>query len=140
MTNCKRLHVRIDSIQVNKSESYGFFGEPGASAEWRMNFTVQDQSKSWNSDYVRDKTNYVIGYDFFVDLSPSQTVSIRASGFEHDDSSANDVLPYAEVTQKPADNWNIGATYSVSSQSDEDFQYTVYYSIKCAQAVIKPRR
>ena len=134
MATCKRLHVRIDSIQVTKSESYGFWGEPGASAEWRMNFIVQDQSRSWNRDYVRDQTNYGIGYDFFVDLSPSQTVSIRASGFEHDDSSANDVLPSAEVTHKPANKWNIGATYSVSCQSDEDFQYTVYYSIKCAES------
>jgi hypothetical protein len=86
---CTRALVRIDSIRVTKAESFGFFGEPGAAAEWFLTITVNDQSRTWANSDVRDGRDYPIGFDFPMDLiNESATITIRTSGYEEDDTFA----------------------------------------------------
>lgn len=135
MPNCKTIKVRIDSIDVHKSESYGFsfFGEPGNSAEWRVIFAVNGQSRLWAKDDIKNNSyGHTVGYDFFVDITKSEKLLITASGVEEDDSSANDELPAAEASHVPATNWDLGHNYSMSAASG-DFSYTVHYTITCAE-------
>jgi hypothetical protein len=128
---CARALVRIDSIHVTKAEDFGFFGEPGAAAEWYLTVTVNDQSRTWINEDVRDGRDYPIGFDFPVDLvNEATTIMIRSSGYEEDDTSANDPLPSAERTHGSADNWGIGATKQLSA-SNSDFNYTINYTVTC---------
>jgi len=134
---CKKALVRIDSIHVTKAEDFGFWGEPGANAEWRLTVTVNDQSKTWSHDYVKDGMTFTLGWDFPVELiNESTTISIKSSGYEEDDSSANDPLPPAERTHGSADNWGIGATRQLSA-SNADFHYTINYTVTCLARAAK---
>jgi hypothetical protein len=129
---CRKANVRVDSIHVSKSETYGLFGgEPGASAEWDLDIIVNDQSRKWNRDGVRDGSNHTLGWDYPVDLpNDSASITIRASGVEIDDLSANDELPAAQRTHGSSDNWGIGETRQMSA-SDRHFNYTVFYTVTC---------
>ncbi len=51
---CQKARKPILSVSVKKSESYGIFGEPGASAEWGLVFTVAGQQELKRIDGVRD--------------------------------------------------------------------------------------
>lgn len=132
-----RARVRIDSIRVQKSESYGVFGEPGGSAEWRLFITVNAEQRLWAADGVRDASDHVLGWDFLVPIeNDSTTISVRSAGHEVDDSSANDQLPGAERTFGKGDNWGIGGTHNMRGVS-EDFDYTVYFTISAVQTLLR---
>lgn len=129
----RNLKVRFDSIRVDKSESYGFWGEPGAGAEWVLTLTVNDSQRTWINNDVRDKKDYSIGWDFYannvMDLS---ILTVRSSGYEHDGSSANDPLPSGEHTFGQQQNWGIGSqTLRVSD--NRDFDYTLFYNVSLLQ-------
>ena len=134
---CARALVRVDSIHVTKAEDFSFFGEPGAAAEWFLTVTVNDQSRTWINRDVRDGRDYSIGFDFPVQLvNESSTITVRSSGFEEDDSSANDGLPGAERTHGSADNWGIGATRQLPA-ANADFNYALNYTVTCLQAQVR---
>ncbi len=123
------VKVRVNSIHVEKSESYGWWGEPGVEAEWRLFIDVNGHQRLWVNDHVRDRRNYTVGWDFYA--GPMQSTSIlmiRITGYELDDVTANDPLPPAERIHGTAENWGIGLTQSLCA-SDDDFQYTLYYDV-----------
>ncbi|WP_421828888.1 hypothetical protein [Larkinella sp.] len=126
----KRIKVTIDSIQVRKSESYdGWFSEPGNSAEWSLNITVDSQQYNWRADNVRDNSDHPVGREFYVDVNNNKTqFVVRCSGIEIDDSSANDPLPANELTLGQSNDWGIGSTQTLSAAND-DFNYKVFFTV-----------
>ena len=135
---CVQAKVTFDSLHVVIAEMWGFWGEPGSNAEWYLTMLANaggtGGSYTWSSLLVKDNTDYNIGHDIIVDLpNENSSISVRASGYEHDGSSANDVLPPAEHTHTSIDDWSIGATGSLFGSND-DFEYELRYTITCAAA------
>jgi hypothetical protein len=125
---CRKANVRIDTIHVTKAEASA---EPGVAAEWELDIIVNDQSRRWSNDDVRDNRDYVVGYDYPVDLpNDLASITIRTSGFELDVFTPNDPLPPAQGTHGSFDNWGIGGAHQISG-SDRHFNYTVYYTNTC---------
>jgi hypothetical protein len=78
---------------------------------------------------VKDNTDYIIRHDIIVDLpNENSSITIRASGYEHEGSSANDVLLPAEHAHTSIDDWSIGATGSLFGSND-DFEYELRYTM-----------
>jgi len=116
---CNRVLLRVNSVRVSKSETYGVTGE-WFDAQWRLTVSVNDQSRTWRHDHVKDNMIETLAWDFMIDLvAPSTTIAVRSSGFE-EDLLINDQLPSAEQTHGSADNWGIGATRQLRG-SDQDF-------------------
>jgi hypothetical protein len=129
------VKVRVNSIHVEKSESYGWWGEPGVEAEWRLFIDVNGHQRLWVNDHVRDRRNYPVGWDFYA--GPMQSTSIltlRVTGYELDDLTANDPLPSAERIHGTAENWGMGLIQSLCA-SDQDFHYTLYYEVSLLNAM-----
>jgi len=125
------MKVNIDSVYIKKSECYGFWDEPGSSAEWKLLITVNGQTIVWESDGIQDNQTYYINRDLYVDIANNNTnIVVQTSGVEKDTSSADDTLPSGSYTHGNADNWGIGATRKVTASS-ECFDYTVYYTVTC---------
>ncbi|TQM11740.1 tachylectin [Pseudonocardia kunmingensis] len=125
--------VTINKIHVIDS-SVNTTAEPGSSAEWYMKFIVNGQQQTWGHDGVRDNTDYALNLTFpNVSLAPNGTITIAASGYEHDDTSANDVLPRLEKTVHPAQDFELGATEWAFSPDSPEGSYKIEYSIKAAQ-------
>lgn len=123
------VKVRVTSIHVEKSESYGWWGEPGVEAEWRLFIDVNGHQRLWVNDHVRNNRTYSIGFDFYTGPMQENAILIfRATGYELDDLTANDPLPTAERLHGTAENWGIGVTQSACA-SDSDFHYTLYYDV-----------
>ena len=121
--------VTINSIRVLDS-SVNSTSEPGSSAEWFMTFVVNGQSAKWSRDDVKDDTVYAVNRVFpNVPLTPNGMISIQVSGYEHDSTSANDVLPTLEKTHHPADEFALGTTTWADSQSSPEGSYKIEYSI-----------
>jgi|GEM_PF-1978099 len=132
MANCKQAQVTIQKVVVQKSESYGVFGEPGNSAEWELHFSVAGQSAVIRFDNVRDGSVLIVNRSFLVDTGPLESLRVEVSGVEIDDTSANDPLPTATKIITPASNWAEGQTFDVSAPSSEDFAYSFTFDIRCA--------
>jgi len=132
MTNCKQAQVTIQKVTVQKSESYGFFGEPGNSAEWQLQFSVAGQSTLIRFDNVRDGSVLIVNRSFLVDLGPLESLHVEVSGVEIDDTSANDPIPTATKIVTPATNWVDGQTFEVTAPTSEDFAYSFTFDIRCA--------
>ena len=107
--------------------------EPGSSAEWRLTFVVNGQAGTWSRDDVRDNSTYAVNQEFpNIPIGPRGMISIQASGFEHDTTSANDTLPLLQVTTNPAEDFLLGGTrWSNLAQSDEG-SYMIEYTIRPA--------
>lgn len=129
--NCSRARVTIQSITVTKSESYGILGEPGSSAEWQLTFNVAGQQRTVRYDGVTDGWTQGVNIPFLVDIGSLESIEVKASGIEIDDTSHNDTLPMAEYTIIPAENWEDGQIFPMSASS-KDFSYTVTFQVKCA--------
>jgi len=126
----KSAIVHIQSIHVYQSESYGFFGEPGSSAEWNITITVDGQSFTQRHDGVKDDSVIVIDREFNVDdIGPHRNLKVEMTGEEIDDTSANDQLPSGAKLIVPSDNWDSGLAYEFSASND-DFSYTVRFDIR----------
>ncbi|MGX9728559.1 MAG: hypothetical protein ACTFAK_14965 [Candidatus Electronema sp. VV] len=125
--------VNIQSLIVHKSESYGLFSEPGNSAEWDLRFTVAGQSASQRYDGTRDGNVLPVNRQFIVELSNIESLHVEVSGYEIDDSSANDPLPLATLIITPATNWREGQTFKFSAAGHEDFSYEVVLDIRSAE-------
>jgi hypothetical protein len=131
---CASALVRIDSINVGVS---GVEDDPGAAAEWYLTIVVNDQSRTWENEDVRDNRNYLIGFDFNVPLTnASSTIKVSSSGYEHDDTSAHDDLPTAEQTHGSSDNWGIGGSRQLSG-SNSEFSYTINYTVTCLRQAVQ---
>jgi hypothetical protein len=135
---CVQAKVRFDSVHVVRAEDFSFFGEPGANAEWYLTMRADAGGAggqyTWVNEYVKDNKDYTIGHDVFVGLpNENASITVRASGYEQDDTSANDDLPPAEYTHTSISNWSIGATGKLYG-SNEDMEYELYYTITCAVA------
>lgn len=124
--------VTIQKILVRKSETYGALGEPGASAEWDVRFTVAGQQYRNRFDDVRDGSVVTVNKSFLVDLGPLENLRIEMTGNEIDDTSANDQFPAMEHIITPATNWREGQTYTVDAGSHPDFAYAVVFDIRRA--------
>jgi Bacterial tandem repeat domain 1 len=104
--------------------------EPGSFAEWYMTFIVNGQSARWSHEEVADDTVYQVGRSFVVPLSPNQTIIIEASGYEQDDTSANDTLPTAQLTLNPAQDFQQGGTLTISSGQSAEGSYSIQVSVE----------
>lgn len=129
--------VTIQKLLVRKSDTYGVLstglgGEPGASAEWDLTFTVAGQSYRNRYDNVRDGSVVVVNKSFLVDLGPLQNLRVEVTGTEIDDFSANDLLPAVEHIITPATNWKEGQTFTSAAGSHEHFEYSVVFDIRKA--------
>lgn len=103
---CVQAKVTFDSLHVVRAEMWGFWGEPGSNAEWYLTMLANaggtGGSYTWSSLLVKDNTDYIIGHDIIVDLpNENSSITIRASGYEHDGSSANDVLQQRSILIHP---------------------------------------
>ena len=102
MPTATHATVTINSIHVIDS-SVTTTAEPGSAAEWYMTFIVNGQTAQWSHDGVKDDTVYAVNRQFpNVPLGPNGMVTIQASGYEHDTTSANDTLPTLTKTLHPA--------------------------------------
>lgn len=135
---CKNALVTVQRIDVAKAESFspgglGIGGEPGASAEWQLTIAVAGQAEVITFDGVRDNSTLAVNREFLVPLNANQeNLTIRVSGVEVDDTSANDPLPVAEKIITPATNWEDGQTFTAFSNQHDDFGYSVVFSITCS--------
>jgi hypothetical protein len=133
MTTATHATVTINSIRVIDS-SVNTTAEPGSSAEWYMTFTVNGQTAQWSNDSVKDNTVYAVNRVFpNVPLGPNGMVSIQATGYEHDTFSANDILPMAQRTLHPAEDYQLGATDWIPSDTSSEGSYSIEYTIRPAQ-------
>jgi hypothetical protein len=107
--------------------------EPGSNAEWYLTFNVNGQTAQWSDEYVKDDKIYAINRDFDVDLKLHTKVVIRVNGYEQDDTSANDQLPTLEQHIDPAQDWQIGGTYTVASPETIEGSYKIDYTVTCAE-------
>jgi hypothetical protein len=120
----------VDSISIGES---GAGPDPGANAEWYLTIVVNGTSRTWITQNARDNQNYSIGFDLAVSLTnTSSTIRVSSSGYEDDNTSANDDLPTAEQTHGSFDNWGIGGTRQLAG-SNADFSYTINYTVTCLQ-------
>ncbi|MFE5656352.1 tachylectin-related carbohydrate-binding protein [Streptomyces sp. NPDC056517] len=125
--------VTLNKIGVIDS-SVNTTDEPGSSAEWHMKFIVNGQQQTWDHDEVKDNTDYQLGLVFpNVRIAPNGTISISASGYEHDSLSANDVLPRLETTLHPAQDFQLGATEWAHSPDSPEGTYKIEYTVAPAQ-------
>ncbi|MGL4637812.1 MAG: hypothetical protein ACRCWF_17660 [Beijerinckiaceae bacterium] len=142
MPTATHATVSINSIRVVDS-SVNTTSEPGSSAEWRLTCIVNGQAATWSNDDVKDNTAYSPNWEFpNVPIGPQGMISIQISGFEHDSTSANDVLPLLMVTVNPAEGFLLGGTrWSPLAQSSEG-SYMIEYTIRPAihQALTIARR
>jgi hypothetical protein len=121
----------MEQIVIRRSECYGFFGEPGTTAEWELTFTVNGVSWLWTNGVASDNSTFPLGNIFLVDIPNSlSTLSISVNGVETDFSSANDVIPAANDIIGSGTNWAIGTTRTIQASND-CFDYTVYYRVEC---------
>jgi hypothetical protein len=132
MPTTTKANVRINSIHVMDS-SVNTTSEPGSSAEWRMTFVVSGQAAQWARDDVTDDTVYPVNRDFQVDLTPSQMITIQASGYEEDSTSANDTLPTLSLTLNPAQNFELGATLWSGLAASDEGSYMIEFTVMPAQ-------
>jgi len=133
--------VTINSIRVIDS-SVTTTSEPGSSAEWYMRMVVNGQSAQWSNTEVKDDTVYAVNRVFpNVPLGPNGMISIQVSGYEQDDTSANDVLPTLEKTLHPAQDFQLGATLWLASPTSAEGTYSIEVTIQPAQgqALTQPR-
>jgi Bacterial tandem repeat domain 1 len=129
MPTITRANVRINSIHVIDS-SVTTTSEPGSAAEWFMTFIVNGQSAKWSRDDVKDDTVYTVNRDFpNVDLGPNQMISIQVSGFEQDDTSANDTLPTLSFTLHPAEDFQLGGTRWSGVAASQEGSYNIEYTV-----------
>lgn len=141
MPRCAKAKVRINTIHVLES-SVTTTAEPGSNAEWFMSFNVNGEVGKWSSEEVVDDTSFPVGREFIVPLEEHTEVIIRASGYEEDDTSANDPLPSLEHKAIPADEWEIGGTYTTGVAESAEGSYKLDYTVSCAeegQALSVPR-
>lgn len=124
--------VTIQKLLVRKSETHGFAGEPGGSAEWDVRFTVAGQSYRNRYDGVRDGSVVTVNKSFLVDLGPLENLRVEVTGMEIDDTSENDVFPAIEHIITPATNWKEGQTFTVAAGSHQDFDYSVVFDVRRA--------
>jgi hypothetical protein len=133
MPTVTKANVRINSIHIHDSSATST-SEPGDVAEWFMTFTVNGQTARWSNEDVRDDTVYAVNRDFpNIDLNPNQTISIQASGYEEDSTSANDTLPTISLTLHPAEDFQLGGTRWASSPDSDEGTYSIEYTIMPAQ-------
>src|SRR5262245_57345274 len=129
MPTTTRANIRINSIHVIDS-SVNTTAEPGSSAEWRMTFIVNGQAAQWARDDVKDDTVYGVNRDFpNIDLGPNQMISIQASGYEQDDTSANDELPTLSFTLHPAQDFQLGGTRWSNIAASQEGSYNIEYTV-----------
>jgi spore germination protein YaaH len=114
--------------------------EPGSNAESYLIFMVNEYPQYWSNEYVKDNSDYTINFHYYVPIVPHQKVIIEVSGYEQDDTSANDPIPVAQTSIDPAQDWQIGGTYTIPSESHPDYSYTVQYSVYCAEQAMKVTR
>jgi len=119
------LHIKNSSVNTTT--------EPGSYAEWYLTFHVGGQTDQWSDEYVRDDKVYTIERHFDVDLQPHTKVVIKVDGYEQDDTSADDPLPTLEHEVYPAQDWQIGGTYTVASPESEEGSYEITYTVTCAE-------
>jgi hypothetical protein len=137
MAQVKTLAVILDSLVCHQA-SADVTSEPGSEDEWSMVFTVDGQSQSWRNEHIRTNQTYSLGLTFLVGLDPDnpkkKSVRLGASGVEEDDTSANDVMPKAEEHLNPANDWQIGGSFSFSA-ADTEYSYEVLYRVEAAEFV-----
>jgi hypothetical protein len=98
-----------------------------------MTFIVNGQSAQWSNESVNDDTVYAVNRDFpNIDLGPDQTITIQASGYEDDSSSANDPLPTLSFTVHPAENFQLGGTWWSGLAQSAEGSYNIEYTIRPA--------
>jgi hypothetical protein len=129
MPTATRATVRINRLHVLDS-SVNTTSEPGSNAEWYLTFIVNGQGQTWSSETVKDNSMFAVNKWFpNIDLGSNQTISISVSGYEQDDTSANDQLPALELTLHPAEDFQLGGTFwSPLAQSDEG-SYKIEYTV-----------
>jgi len=125
--------VTINKIHVFDS-SATTTDEPGESAEWALTFIVNGQAQRWFHDEVRDDTSYALHKVFpDVPLGTNQTLTISVSGIEEDDSSADDPLPTLEKTLHPAQDFELGGTFWITSPQTPEGFYKIEVTVQPAQ-------
>jgi Bacterial tandem repeat domain 1 len=133
MPTATKANVRINSIHVIDS-SVNTTSEPGSHAEWFMTFLVNGQSAQWSNEQVVDDGIYAVNRDFpNVDLGPNQMISIQATGFEQDSTSADDILPTLSFTLHPAEEFELGGTRWSGAAQSEEGSYNIEYTVMPAQ-------
>jgi hypothetical protein len=129
MPTATRANVRINSIHVVDS-SVTTTAEPGSAAEWYMTFFVNGQAAQWSRDDVKDDTVYAVNRDFpNVNLGPNEMISIQVSGYEQDDTSANDELPTLSLTLHPAEDFQLGGTRWSGLAASQEGSYNIEYTV-----------
>lgn len=134
---CTRIKIHFSHIHVIKSEEYGFFEEPGSSAEWHVwiDFLVDGQRidyKYWYNEYTKDHKNYTIGQEIVIDIpSDSSLITIKSRGSEEDEFLSEwDNLPESSVILTAAENWKTG-TGGVLRASTGDYNYEIFFTVDC---------
>jgi hypothetical protein len=130
MPTTTRANITINSIRVHDS-SVNSTSEPGSSAEWYLTFIVNGQAAQWSRTDVKDNTTYPIGTAHFpnIDVGQNQMISIQASGYEQDDTSANDTLPTLALTLNPAQDFQMGGTRWSNVAASQEGSYSIEYSV-----------
>jgi hypothetical protein len=132
MPQCTKAKITIDTIHVIDS-SVNSTSEPGSHAEWYMTFNVGGETAKWSRTDVVDDTPYAVNKPITVDLDPHTEVIIKVSGYEQDDTSANDPLPTLEIKAVPAEHWQIGGTYTSGTAESDEGSYKIDYTVDCAE-------
>lgn len=128
------VNVHFNKIYVRTSESYGPFGEPGNSAEWRVFLCITDhlyrpiRKHAWKKDEVRDNRTYTLDLDTVIAL-PTNGFGVEIYGHEADDIAGDDKLPVRQRWHTPEPGWHGGQQYQAWGKSTHPFEYTVDYSI-----------
>lgn len=123
MPTCTTAHIVIESLHVRAAT------EPGSYAEWYLTFNVNGQIDRWSDDYVADDKVYAVNRHFDVQLQPHTKVIISVSGYEHDGTPVNGILPTLEHEVRPDQDWQVGGVYTVASA-----RYRITYTVTCAQS------
>lgn len=121
------VHVNVHTLQVGRSDADA---DPGSSSEWVLRINVNGEEQTFSNDYVRDRRTFPMNMNFMVSLpDPQSNLRISASGYEEDDWTANDDLPYAERMHTEGGDWGIGGDFELTG-SNEEFSYRIGYRIR----------
>jgi Bacterial tandem repeat domain 1 len=134
MPSVTKLKIKLQTLHCHLA-SADVSSEPGTEDEWRMTFTVDGQPHTWREEHVRTGQDYHLGFVYTVDVDPNhphKTIQLSATGVEEDSTSANDIMPSAEDTIDPKDEWQIGNVYSFSG-SNSEYAYEIFYEVKAAE-------
>jgi hypothetical protein len=128
----KHFLVYLDKIHVVRAEDFSTFGEPGDEAEWRLTIRIgTGYSRRITDDHVKDGDDFDLSDPVYVFVPTQGSVEdqIEVEGFEHDSSSANDVIPSIKIAIVDS----VGAGPKRISVSSEDFEYELHLEVSDAE-------